>query len=549
MGGAEPSPQSRMGAIALWGALGVCAAILGFAVLSRFAAYYVWDDGFMFVRYAGNVLMHGRVSWNPGGEPTYGLTSLFYLPVVIVFRLLLPALPGLVIALSSLACAAAFLVLLARLVWRVGPTEAPARLLVFVFVAVVVARAARPVAAHSVGGMDTAFALAWLTAYLLLVERCQRVGSAASGIALGVWGGLSYFARPDLLVYACAAPAAVAVLGPTRSARRRAVAALAITAGLVAVQMLLAQLYFGSALPLPFYAKSLDLYGEAATRVFGDIPSRELGHLAAWYWPFLAVIAVDVLTGARQFVRRTSAAEWGLVLATALFVAYYRFFVLQIMPHGQRFYYPVVPGLVYLATRSAGRLLSALPRRTVERLRRRRGVACLVGALAGAWLLAPAVGWLHSAWASGLAGSHVGRFALRRIAERPRRPVWPGLVQFSDLPDDLVVATTEVGLPSVMNPRRTIADLSGLHDTDMAHHGFSADAFFARCPHDLIYLPEPHYARIRGAILSHPVFQRDYEVYSARMLGAEVGLALRRDSRHYPAMRTIAEGLLHGNRP
>ena len=125
---------------------------------------------------------------------------------------------------------------------------------------------------------------------------------------------------------------------------------------------------------------------------------------------------------------------------------------------------------------------------------------------------------------------------------------WFGLDGFSRLPDDLVLATTEIGLPAAMNPRKTIVDLSGLNETAFAHHGFSADHLFQTyCP-DLIYLPHPHYTRIIEQIINSPFFIQYYEHFPALELGTEMGVALWRGSRYYPEMRAVLDRGASGSR-
>src|SRR5690606_22137822 len=48
-------------------------------VVARWGVWTVWDDAWMFQRYADNVLAGHGVTWNAGEAPTYGLTSLLYL--------------------------------------------------------------------------------------------------------------------------------------------------------------------------------------------------------------------------------------------------------------------------------------------------------------------------------------------------------------------------------------------------------------------------------------------------------------------------------------
>ena len=75
--------------VCLWLVFLGCCGVVALNVLWHFSAFYAWDDAYMFTRYADNLLATGKATWNPGGEPTYGLTSVLYLAVVVPFHLLL----------------------------------------------------------------------------------------------------------------------------------------------------------------------------------------------------------------------------------------------------------------------------------------------------------------------------------------------------------------------------------------------------------------------------------------------------------------------------
>ena len=114
---------------------------------------------------------------------------------------------------------------------------------------------------------------------------------------------------------------------------------------------------------------------------------------------------------------------------------------------------------------------------------------------------------------------------------------WYRLDRFVSLPDDLVIATTEVGLPGVLAPRKTIVDLAGLNDSQFA------GIFLDRAPvrtlsPDLLYMPHPNYVEMNRAI-EERLDAEGYDFYTARELDVDFGLAIRRDSRHYDAMRRI----------
>jgi hypothetical protein len=54
-----------------WPAVAVCGGIIGLGIVSQLSARRVWDDAYMFVRYADNILTYHKAAWNPGGEPAY----------------------------------------------------------------------------------------------------------------------------------------------------------------------------------------------------------------------------------------------------------------------------------------------------------------------------------------------------------------------------------------------------------------------------------------------------------------------------------------------
>jgi hypothetical protein len=115
---------------------------------------------------------------------------------------------------------------------------------------------------------------------------------------------------------------------------------------------------------------------------------------------------------------------------------------------------------------------------------------------------------------------------------------WYRLDRFVSLPDDLVIAATEVGLPGVLAPRKTIVDLAGLNESQFARHPFSAERLFARYRPDLLYMPHPNYAEMNRAI-EERLDAEGYDFHTARELDVDFGVAIRRDSRHYDAMRRI----------
>ncbi len=523
-------------------ALIACCAILVLGVLSQFAARFILDDAFMFVRYADSVLAGAKISWNPAGEPTYGLTSWLFLSLVLPIRFFLPADPALTAGLASLLGGILFLVSLAILVKRhtdAGPGVG--RLLMLLSFGSLAA-SIYYLAGHFVGGMDTLFACAFLSIYILVARRHERTPSTASIAWMGLWGGLAFSARPDLLIYSFFVPAAIAFFGADSKTRCNGVLILLLTVVAVGAQVLFAWHYFNTPLPLPFYAKGTQLYGAFLAAQYRFVPAAEFLSFLASYWYLWTLIGADLMLGGRQWKSRVSAVDKGLLMATCLFVLYYLFFVLQIMPYHQRFYYPTLPALLFLAAQSATRLIDRIPPLLQRELQPFRFLATLV--FLG--FLFPAAVSVARGLGSQFYRDDFLNFDVRDTYLKRGSTYWFRLDEFSLLPDDLVMATTEVGMPAAMNPHKTIVDLTGLNETTFARYGFSPDYLFQEYRPDLIYMPHPHYQRVIEQISNHPHFIAHYEYFPAATLGVEMGVALDRDSRYYPEMRAL---VTHGPGP
>jgi hypothetical protein len=491
----------------------------------------------MFVRYANNILAHGAVSWNPDGLPTYGLTSNLYLIVVLPIRYLTAADASLVAWLSSCLSGCLFLALLVFLLWRFTPAGPIARSLAVLLVFYSLAGAAEHFTAHICTGMDTTFALAFLTAYLLVAKRHEETGSNRSAVLMGTLGGLAFSARPDLMLYTTAIPGFLLLFPPNRRARRQALIALAITSLLVACQVLVAAWYLRSPLPLPFYVKSLNRYDPSVYVKYWRIAGLMLVQYLRSYGLLVGLIAANfVLLAAKR--RRPSPVDLGMLTATCAFLVYHRVFVLQIMFFDQRFYYPTLPALAFLAAGGVARIAQELPRAARAWLLRLPRLLYPAIVLQSLVFLFPrmeeAAAGISRGWRDPMFV-----FDLEENYRRAYSRYWFRLDRFMALPDDLVMATTEVGRPAVMSPGKAIVDLAGLHETHFAHHGFSAEWLFREYQPDLIYMPLPLYRRMLEQIRAHPRFVEGYDYYPRKALGARMGIALRRDSPHYGAMREI----------
>jgi hypothetical protein len=103
-----------------------------------------------------------------------------------------------------------------------------------------------------------------------------------------------------------------------------------------------------------------------------------------------------------------------------------------------------------------------------------------------------------------------------------------GLLLGEPLPKGATIAASEVGYVGAMAPQVNVIDLAGLNDSEIALHGFDAEAFLARKP-DLIWMPHKDYTYQRGLLFTSPTLLRDYTVIDG---AATYGLAIRKDSAY-----------------
>jgi hypothetical protein len=516
--------------------------IVIYKITARFSGLEVWDDAYMFARYADNFLAHGTIAFNPGGEPTYGLTSLAFLLVVVPMRLLLSESSPLAMILSSAVSGLLMIVALVMMLRRLLADQSrEVKYFVWVLVLFSLAWGGDGIAEHFVSGMDTTFVMFYLISYILVCRWYRQSRTTQAAAVTAFMGGFAYAVRPDLLIFTVILPAAGLFFADSNRARKQAGWILSGTVVLVLIQMAVFALYFDSSLPLPFYAKSLGLYGSKVYEQYRDIPWMALRQ---YIGSFPLLFAVVVLTPALMpcsYWRQSTWMDKGSLAATLVFITYYLFFVLQIMYYAQRFYYPTLPALIFLATRSVILLdhrvsLSGI----IHRFGRRTSVqwaavialvACYV--LFGMKIANDSHGF-DPDWDE-LADS----FDVRQNYRQRWSKYWFCLDRFSELDGDLSIATSEVGYPLAMNPERVIIDLSGLNETATAREGFSARRLFLQYQPDLIYMPHPSYEEMIRQIRRSPYFLEHYELYTADLINARMDVAINRDSRYYRSMRAI----------
>jgi hypothetical protein len=446
-----------------------------------------FDDAYMYLRYAHNLLRGHGISWNPG-TPVYGATSLLHLIVVTAVGRLEWASAG--AALLSILALAALAARFGR-----GPRWA------WVAAVPLLVAYTEPFWFHATSGMDTMLAVLANTglaaATLVLLER----PTPRTAVLTALVAYLAVLARPDNGLYAFAP--ALALLRD----RKLLVRFLAPLAALLATHALLAWHFLGTPAPLGFYVKQPHAYG---------------GFVGEYTWNpflFLRVFLVAAAPFAVVAVACGRRAAW-VLLAPVVPTFAYLFWTNQIMGHLARFFYPALPFFVAAAVVS------------LERPR--------------PWRAAVAAGLALSAWPLlGFCARHYeARAATQRLASIPTFATathlpdvdsWQSAQEMARLaaaaPAGTRFAMSEHGLVAARAPEAIIIDVLGLHDRVFAR-GFSARELSSRNP-ELIWMPHPDHTQMIRDILDAPEFWDRYTFYPDAFT---FGVAVRKDP---PIIRAI----------
>ncbi len=538
-----------------------------------------FDDSYMFLRYADNILAGHGHAWNPGGEQVYGSTSLLHVGVVTLVRFCCPlpenvdaadatvlliasALPGalmlLVLVVTCARCSTHPLLHNRYLLWaglllpvlvfdgtvryhhQTGMDTMLAGLcnaLLILFTMRLIARRSG-LALTNCGGRDPALSGQALT-------NCGERDPELSGQALTygtvrrlvpvvLIGYLTFLARPDNGIYATLFPAlCILLLGanPLAKGRRSSLRLLGIfLSSLLAVLLIdgaVKWLVFGNPLPLAFYVKQHGAY-QGYANPDGPNPWVHLATFLAVAIPYVCVMGLF----AGRSASRTVAV---FLLPVGLTFAYY-FSVHQIMGGAGRFYFPSLPFFVVPAAlaidgrlRAVGEGEKVLGQR--ELLLRLAAVALVV--FVGRETLAQAAARYQRTLPQ--PGTAAVGPDYETAAAEPLPPVdrWQSILAVAriahDAPAGTVIALSEHGLVGASAPQVVLIDLVGLHDKQFALDGFSAAELFRREP-DLIWFPHYHYTHHVAGILHSEEFWRRYTFYPGAF---DYGLAIRKDSVHF----------------
>lgn len=482
-------------------------------IVLRAGGTQVWDDAFMFWRYASHWHSEGVWCWNLGEGPVFGMTSPAWAMVVTAAQPMVEQ-PALLLWVCSLLTGFAFAGVMAAMVWRFVPVNEQRS--AWLLLAVSAGGAGTQLAVHFTSGMDTALSLLAVSVFIYFCLAWEAAPTVSRSLLTGIAGGALWLVRPELVLAGLLAPAVAFLRG---NARMYALLWLSTTVLMLGGVAALLMHTFHSVVPLSFYAKSGSVYGPDFAAIYRWVPFLQAVAFGVATFPALALIRrATRLRGWNSF----SPVEQGLAVAAFISFFYYLLAVTQVMPFHARFYFPFYPLWLWLGVKSLR--LASFQWSSSGWVT----LSLLLALMGSGWLLHGRPEGLRSAW---------GRWSLSEVYEAQGRRTWPALSVIQSLPEDVVIATTEVGLPGAWCPGKKIIDLAGLNQPDLSGKPFDATTFFARYRPDVIFAPHPHYRDMLRAMESDSVFRAEYEYFPSEKTGTILGVAILRKSPNFETLR------------
>ncbi len=514
----------------------ICATIVtGLALVSRFHGFRIFDDAYMFLRYADHLLAGEGMVWNVGEGPVYGATSLAYVFSLIPFRLLFPDNGTAALFCSSFFWGMTFLVLIFRLALVVMKPSKSFKPFLAGFLFLGMVTAASTLKTHFSSGMETTMVMSYLAFALIQLEKLRQ--GEGSWIVTSLTLGIAWLVRPDLLIFSLGIPGLMFLLSPSH--RKAWMKVTVATAVLSIGALLIAKLLTGSFLPMSFYAKSMKIYGPEFAAGYRWQGLGELVRFMARIWPALVLFGLGAFIRWPKLIGGKSALEKAILLLSLVFGIYYLGFVLQIMGFGQRFYYPLLPFIWYLALREIMQLpenLKAYQNLKIQSLPSNWRTAGTV--VLAAILIYYSLDYADSLKKS-LPNEPIAVFDAPSVYQKSYTDYWPNLLALQKVEGDFSMATTEVGMPAALFPDQVIYDLAGLNSAKLIEEGLNAKNILQYCRADLIFLPHTNYVRLNNDLQASKEFQNSYTQISNKALKAELGVAIRKSSPYHAALLNI----------
>jgi hypothetical protein len=461
-----------------------------------------FDDSYMYIRYAVNLLHGFGIAWNPGGEHIYGCTSIPFLFIVAFFKLIFPAINSgnLLVYISALFGLLSILTLpfvvyyylenrLFKNIQLIIIIIFPLTFLHFAFIF------------HSARGMETTLAFFINIIFLLSLKLATNKDSNLAYILAGIIAFLPYFIRQDNILYSLLFSFLYLQL-IAKSCNKKKLLFFIPLLILLIIDSYVKYKTFGDILPLPFYAKKSSNFSKTGFLELFN-PFTLFADYLLYLLPFIVIIIFFIDKRIKNYAI-------AFLIPFILTCGYYFTFI-HIMGFDFRYFFPFTPYIIILAFKILEQDIDINKDKFLNIIKYRVPIFLLMilSIIYVKYFSEKIYNLVY------LKGKNY-HFYEKRVTSLPSLGWWDSIVAFNqllnELPDNIVIASSENGLISASHTNIKIIDLSGLHDKYYAYHGFSAKNLMERNP-DIIWFPTRTYNTIITDIINNNEFKDKYKYF------------------------------------
>lgn len=479
----------------------------------------IFDDSYMQLRYADHIVHGGGFSWNYG-SPSYGCTSIIYIYYLILAKELFHYLhlfdDVLNLQLSALLMYSVFVIYIYRIKTILLTNNYLYSIILF-FLCL-----SSLLFYNTYNAVETMASLASLTclAYYITDILIKKTITISAFLKVCLFSILAFTIRHDSGIYALLIPSITFIVIKNN---RYLFRFISIFFSFLLLDLTIAYLYFGDSLPLTFYIKQGNYYrGYMSHHLWSPYL-----YLASYIRHFVWLPVLIMLLYVKGKVLKSA-----LTFFIPLFLTFiYYFTVTQIMGNDARFYIPstgiLLTGLMFLTD----------PRFSITKkpFINKMNIALFSVILTAPYVLEIIHYKVYFPYREKLSIQESIEF--RKLINYPlhqksKKHAWRPLVLKMDtlvslMKDEGVFAATEYGYLGYKHPKMTILDLAGLHNKEIAKHGFS-DKQLERYKPDLIWMPHFYYTGLYYSVMYSQYFRNNYIFYPYLY---NYGIAVHKESR------------------
>ncbi len=486
---------------------------------------FEFDDAFMFIRYAENILAGHGFTWNPGEPLIYGNTSILYTYLVAINKWLFGGFLSntWILISTTLLFGLAFLIVLqmglykfAKSEWlknrlMIGISTIPFLVLPMIF------------GFHISTGMESTLSLFLNTLFIFSILTLYKKENTnlISFVLPVIIGYLLFLCRPDNALVVGLFPL---LLFASKKRMKHILYFGGLLFVIILIDSIIKYISFGEVLPLSFYAKKSGFSDGYTAKYFWN-PVRYITQITAYMMPFILVMFL--------FVRKRYIGLIAAFFAPLIITFLYYLTFDQIMGFNARLYFPFIPYFIIPA-------FIILDKETARIKNGEFGVwnynhLVTKTALLIVFLFLTVFSkyrFINKYESYAIKAGNKNAIAVQNLEDRKyNREVSIKLISalLKVFPDDFVFAATEHGFISGDNPKKKILDLSGLHNYEIAKNGYSEKVLIDSKP-DLVWMPHQDLTVLHHDIRSGSYFKENYE-YLTNVYA--FGCAIRKDSKYY----------------